>query len=207
MANYADAKNAFLGILNRKDITPSQIDTFMQMGIQRTQRILRIPAMEKVVQFTVDNNWTTGVTVPGDLIELISIDNDVGSSDPQKLRRVDLQTAMRKARTPGIPEVFARNGANFVIGYKPSPGTLININYFASLPQLSADADTNWFTNGAEDLLIYGALTFSSDYFLDERKAAFEDRYNSIIADLNDMAARDELSDAAVVPAYYTDGD
>lgn len=204
---YLDVKNQFLATLNRRDITPTQTDSFMQMGIQRTQRTLRIPAMEKLVQITVDGTWVNGVPVPGDLLELISIDTGVTSTTPNKLRRVDLKTAALLSQVAGVPEVFSRQSGTYIIGPIPAGGTTININYYANFSTLSADTDSNWATVIAPDLLVYGALTFSSDYFMDERKDAFESRYAQLIEDLNIMATRDELSDSAIRPAVNTDGD
>jgi hypothetical protein len=171
----------------------------MGMAIQRIQRELRVPAMEKIVSYTMDGTGT--VPVPGDLLELISIHfND--SVNQRKLTKVDLQTAVRLNNIPGIPTSFYRLTGNFLIGPVPVSGTTAYLTYYADASGLSADTDHNWITDAAPDLLIYGALSYAADYFLDDRLERFEGRFTSIVQDLQNMAAQDELENASISPAY-----
>lgn len=204
--NYGDVKTNFKKILFRQDITPSQVDVFMQNAIQRIQRNVRVPAMERLVSITVDSNWTGKIAVPGDFLRLISIRTDVNDFT-ESLRRADIGEVLRDVNTPGIPQWFAREGPYFWISYQPSQGTNFYIYYHADSSSLSADTDTNWMTDVAPDLLIYGALSYAADYFLDnERRDYFEQRFQQIVADLNGMAIDDELSGGSeVMPAYHID--
>lgn len=197
--SYLDVKNQFLGLLNRRDITPSLVNTFMQFGIQRIQRELRVPAMEKLVNIISDGS--PSLPVPADFLEVISLHtNDV--SQHSKLIRSDLQTILDAANVPGSPRYYHRVSKNFIIGPCPPSGTSIFLQYYVNASSLSADADTNWITEVVPTLLVYAALSYSADYYLDDRKQMFEASYIQIAEQLQNMALQDELQNASISPAY-----
>ena len=198
---YVDVKNQFLGLLNRRDITPSLTNTFMQFGIQRIQRELRIPAMEKLANFVTDGTYN--VAVPGDYLEMLSIYTNTTTSH-KRLTRVDAQSILDYSQQSGIPQFYSRIGGNFVVGPVPPSGTSVFIYYYADASALVADSDTNWITEIAPTLLIYAALSYASDYFLDDRKQMFEASYMQIAEQLQNMALQDELENASVSSAYDT---
>ena len=198
---YVDVKNQFLGLLNRRDITPSLTNTFMQFGIQRIQRELRIPAMEKLANFVTDGTYN--VAVPGDYLEMLSIYTNTTTSH-KRLTRVDAQSILDYSKQSGIPQFYSRIGGNFVVGPVPPSGTSVFIYYYADASALVADSDTNWITDIAPTLLIYAALSYASDYFLDDRKQMFEASYMQIAEQLQNMALQDELENASVSSAYDT---
>ena len=196
---YVDVKNQFLGLLNRRDITPSLTNTFMGFGIQRIQRELRIPSMEKLISITTDG--TSNFQVPGDLLEVISIHTN-DQVNHVKMKRVDLDTILSFSRVPGVPTYYYREAGTFTIGPYPPAGTLVWVHYYADAASLSADSDTNWITQVAPTLLIYAALSYSADYFLDDRKEMFEASYVQIAEQLQNMSLQDELENASVSAAY-----
>lgn len=197
--DYVGVKNQFLGLLNRRDITPTLVNTFMDFGIQRIQRELRIPAMEKLISMSTDG--TSALQVPGDLLEIIAMYTD-DSANTQKLIRTDLQTILDYAKVAGSPRYYYREGAFFTIGPNPPAGTSVYLNYYVNAGTLSADTDTNWITQVAPTLLVYAALSYAADYFLDDRKQMFEASYVQIAEQMQLMALQDELQNASVSPAY-----
>ena len=46
---------------------------------------------------------------------------------------------------------------------------------------LTTDASTNEISNIGEDLVTYGALSYASDYFIDERKQLFEGSFQNYL--------------------------
>lgn len=196
---YVDVKNQFLGLLNRRDITPSLTDTFMGFGVQRIQRELRLPAMEKTIALLTDG--TAQFPVPGDFLEAISLyTND--NVNRQRLVRCDLQTILDYGKIPGTPKFYHREDASFTVGPYPPANTSIYIHYHANASTLVADTDSNWITDIAPTLLIYAALSYSSDYYLDDRKQLFEASYLQIAEQLQNMAIQDETANASVASAY-----
>jgi hypothetical protein len=138
------------------------------------------------------------------MLELIALT----FNDPvyqQKLVRTDFQSAIRLSNTPGNPTSFYRDGGNFMVGPYPPAGTVCYIAYYQDASGLSASTDHNWLTDACPDLLIYGALCYAADFYLDERSAGFESRFNQILSDVQLMAIQDELTGASISPAYSDD--
>lgn len=198
---YSDVQNAFSAILNRRDLTPTQLATFMQFGVQRIQREVRVPSMEMLLAVTFDGT-TVNLPVPGDYLEMISI-NTNDTVNQTKLIRTDLQTAIRESQYPGIPRFYCRQGPNFIIAPKPSAGVILYLNYYQDAQGLMNPTDTNWITIACPDLLIYAALSYAADFYLDERAGQFEQRYQQIMTQLQNMANQDELENASITPAYH----
>jgi hypothetical protein len=201
--NYGQVKAQFQAVLNRRDITPTLTEAFIKNAIQRAQRSLRVPAMEKsvVVSFLKDDE---NIDLPGDLLQLINVvwDQEV-QYEATKLERVDLHNVLNLRNQVGTPYAYARQDGALLIGPKPWADGNIRMDYYADFSDLSADTDSNWLTDIAPDLIVYGALSFASDYYLDNRRDQFEERFNSAMAELTNQMQLDELSaGAAIAPAY-----
>jgi hypothetical protein len=197
---YSDVKTQFTGILNRRDITPSLITTFMNMAIQRIQRNLRVPSMEKYVTVTMDG--INPLLVPGDLLELISI-TAIDSSEAHKLQSTSFEETAQNSLTGGVPMLFYRTGGTYLLGPTPLAGQVLYLHYYADAQALSADTDTNWITEVAPDMLIYGALSYAADYYLDARRDSFEERFVGIMNDLQTMANSELLTGGAAIDPGY----
>jgi len=198
---YSDIQTQFSALLNRRDLTPTQMATFLGLSIQRIQRVLRVPAMES--QVTVITNGTPYITIPGDLLEVVALYTD-DTTNQDKLTKLDLQTVIRKSNVPGIPYCYCRIGPQWLIGHCPPSGTNIYLSYYQDASALINPTDHNWLTDDAPDLFIYGALVRAADYFLDDRKDQFEQTFTQALADLQDQADRDELENASVGMACPT---
>lgn len=196
--NYSEAKAMFSSILNRQDITASQINDFFTLGAQRVQRKIRIPPLEKTVEFSTDG--TRVLEVPGDYLNMIAMytDDDVGNTN--KLIRADLGTVLRESKVFGTPRYYHRSGADFWIGPVPAENTSVFMQYYADPTALSADTDENWLTLSAPSLLVYSALLYASDYFLDDRKPEFQKTFMEDLEDVAAMAERDEYDNASMQP-------
>lgn len=197
--NYGELKTQFTGLLKRRDVTASQIETWLQMSMKYAQRLLRVPAMEKSALITIDNTEIDGtLPVPSDLLALKAITID---AEQVELRRKPLQEVLRARVNTGTPVMFAQRGATFVLGMYPTDGLVVRIDYWAELGALEDDEDENWLSVIAEDVITNGAMTFACRYFIDKRLDGFKADFLEGIAQLNDQGASDELSNAAVAPS------
>lgn len=197
MATYGEVKTEFTSLLNRRDITAAQTTTFVQNALRRAQRNLRVPAMEQAVEVEIGDDYA-GLPLPSDYLQLIRLVN----SDGEELERVDLTTANARAETTGVPKVFCRQGSKWVLGPTPLEDDTVRIDYFGQFEDLEEDADENWLTEIAPDLLVYGALSFAGKHFNDRRRQEWEQMYRDIFLELQDQGDRDELINAVVMPAY-----
>ena len=75
----------------------------------------------------------------------------------------------------GRPKVFATHAATNEFFVRPTPDKsyTFDLYFYQYLPELSADSDTNWWTNNAWDLLIYGTLIKAEAYLNHPDKALF----------------------------------
>ena len=103
----------------------------------------------------------------------------------------------------GEPYFFRREGVNLILYPEPVTGEL-SINYYAEFEPMTADTDENSLATVASDLIIYAALTYASDYYLDERAAIFDGKYREFMVEVqeqaNDEAATGVLQ--VIQPAY-----
>ena len=198
---YAELQTYFRSLLNRRDITATLAKQFLQQAIQRAQRTLRVPGMEVNFAYTVDDTYTKAY-IPGDFLSLNYIYVEEGGLQKASLAGV---RALARAET-GVPRFFARNSNYWEFGPAPQAGTVITINYEANASNLVNDEDTNFLTDIAPDLIVYGALSYACDYYIDDRASVFEARFLQIIEELNMQANEEDLSgEPAIRPAYSMD--
>lgn len=205
-----EIKASFTALLNRRDNTPTLTTSFINDALLRVQRTLRIPAMEKSIRATVGNVYTTGLDVPGDLLQFISLSDETDVRNVVELSRVSYAQvqAILNSGEVGTARVFARRGSKFLIAPAPALGSVLRMDYYATFRLISADADKNVLTDVAPDVLTYGALSYAAAYFLDKRQADFEARFKQIMEDLDIQALRDELTgNAQVAPASFYPSD
>jgi hypothetical protein len=200
-----ELKAQFVSLMNRNELkgSPALVETFINQSIQRIQRELRVPFMEKIVLYTIPSSYTK-LSIPADLLELISImvDSDNDGIIDYALQRIDQSKAAKLSQQTDIPRVFSRQGGGWIVGPRPAAGSKIQLTYFAEFAALPTDADSNTLTKVAWDAVVYGALSAACDYYTDERVKPFEDRYRQITTMLQEQADGDELTaDAAVRPA------
>lgn len=187
--NKGSLRTHFKALLNRSDITDALADTFIEQGEARIQRSLRIPAMEKRYNYTV-TAATPYILVPNDFLEAISIYYD--NHELERLPMSEMFTRKKTGET-GAPHFFAREGGSFLLSPEPSSGT-VTVTYYAQFPAMTTDTDENILAKIASDLIIYSALTYAADYFLDERAALYEQKYTQFMTELQEQANDAETS-------------
>lgn len=187
--NKGEIRAHFLALLNRTDCSNSLADTFIDQSIARAQRVLRIPSMEKTQTYNITAS-SQSLVLPNDFLEIIDIYH--GSTN---LTRVPLSKMieMKSGAEAGTPTKFTREGETLLIYPYPSSGSVV-LNYYAQFTDMTADTDENDLAKIASDLITYGALSYASDYFLDERGQLFEGRYVTFIAELQEQANDAEVS-------------
>jgi len=199
--NYGEVKNLFRLRLNRRDLTPTLEEAFLKTGIQRAQRLLRVPASESTAIINVQANDDGRVAIPGNYLKLVSV-----SVDDHELQRVSLEEVLRYRRnTLGNPKFFARDRTELVLApYTQGPFS-VRITYHADFSNLNGDADRNWLTEIASDIIINASLHVAFTHFVDPRRAEAEEDFLKAVNDLNLQAADDELTNAAIAPSHGFD--
>ena len=197
--NYGDLKAHFNDLLNRSDITTALTTRFIDQGIARIQRQLRTPLNENKTTYTISSQ-TENLTLPNDFLEIISL-----YSGEYELRRVTMREYRKLANNAyvGKPQVFVREQQNLKLFPQPTSGT-VTLYYYAEFDSMTADSDESKLAQVAPDLLIYSGLTYAADYYLDERAALFEQKYQAFLTEIQGQADDQELNGGtqAISPAY-----
>lgn len=201
--NKADIRNQVAALLNRNDATNALLDVFIDQAVSRIQRTLRIPSMEKVLVTTTSADLPDTITLPVDYLNmkhLYCLD--------RVLEFVDVGTFMTKPNNIGKPYIYTRIQGGLKIKPVPPGGTDVTMIYYGEIPDLVNDTDENFLTAIAPDLLTYGALTFAADYYVDDRKPAFEERFGAIYNEVEEQARLLEMDQSSlrIQPAYEEPG-
>lgn len=203
--NYGDLKSHFNDLLNRSDITSSLTTRFIDQGISRIQRQLRTPLNEKSKTYTITAS-TSELVLPTDFLEIISL-----YSSEYELRRTTMSEyrALANNAYTGKPQVFVREQEKIKLFPQPTSGT-VTLYYYGEFDTMTADSDENKLAQVAPDLIIYSALGYASDFYLDERATLFEQKYQAFLTEIQEQANDQELNGGtqSIRPAYeYRDYD
>ena len=201
--NYGDLKTHFNNVLNRSDITTALTTTFIDQGIARVQRQLRTPMQEALTTYTLSGQ-TEYITLPNDFIEIVSL-----YYRNTELTRVPMSKfrSLNANNYSGNPTNFTRQQEKLYLFPQPSSGS-IYLYYYNEFAPMTADSDENNLAKVAPDLLIYAALTYAADYYLDTRTEAFEAKFNQFLLEVQEQANDAETNGGVqkIQPTYsYAD--
>jgi hypothetical protein len=144
--------------------------------------------------------------VPTDIISIIAMMAEPSSGQQRKIIHLPLSRFLELDNTPsGQPEYYTRIGNYFQFRPTPAVDTVLTVYYYGEFEAFAGDSDETVLSLIAPDLLIYGALSYASDYFMDDRGQAFEGRYAQIKQALQDQAYDLQAHDAAIAPAHNTE--
>jgi hypothetical protein len=201
--NYGDLKTHFNNVLNRSDITTALTTTFIDQGIARVQRQLRTPMQEALTTYTLSGQ-TEYITLPNDFIEIVSLyylNTELTRVPMSKFRSLNANNYS------GNPTNFTRQQEKLYLFPQPSSGS-IYLYYYNEFAPMTADSDENNLAKVAPDLLIYAALTYAADYYLDTRTEAFEAKFNQFLLEVQEQANDAETNGGVqrIQPTYtYSD--
>ena len=105
---------------------------------------------------------------------------------------------LQKSKQLGSPLHFCRQRNQILLHPQPTTGNVI-MDYYAEFAELSSDSDTNGLTSAGSDLLIYTALGYAADYFLDERAPTFEAKSGQFLAEIQSQADTSDQSGVSQV--------
>jgi hypothetical protein len=191
ISTYAELKTA-IGNWLAKDNLSSVIPDFITLAESRINRQLRTLEMQTAVNLTVS---TQRVSAPSDELEAIRIYID---GDPKKVVQYvspEYFFSRYAASMTGQPDMFTREGGQYVFG--PSPDTTYTgkLLYVQKVPALGDSNATNWLLTANPDVYLYGALIEAKAYLMDDaRIPIWAQAFDSAINDLNDQSKQKAVS-------------
>ena len=197
--NKAQIRDQILALLNRNDCSVEQANIFIDQAVARIQRTLRVPSMEKQSLSTVNDITPELIVLPDDFLNIKYFYTSDGM-----LEYRDVTTFLSIPNSVGMTKYYTRLQGGLQLKPVPVEGTEFTLVYYGEIPDLVNDTDTNFITIIASDLLIYCALTFAADFFVDDRKVLFEERYSVIYREVDEQARLTEMEQTsmAIQPLY-----
>lgn len=205
--NKAQIRAQFKALLNRNDCSDALADTFIDQTIGRIQRTLRVPSMEKALTITFTDELPDSFILPNDFMGMKDL-YFIQEPYSRSLERVEHGRFLDMHSLSGtVPQVYTRIQNSIKV--KPAAaGMTLYMVYYGEIPDLVSDTDENFVTQIAPDLLVYGALSFACDYFVDDRKDPFEQRYETIYNEVLEQNYQLEFSGGMnMVSALYSFND
>ena len=191
--NKAQIRTQVLALLNRNDCDDATADTFIDLALSRIQRTLRIAPMEQQQNYTSNDVGDNLLTLPADFLSMKYI-----WSGQDMLEFRDYGTFLRLSESQGAPKYYTRVRGGLLVKPIPPVGTPISLIYYGEFDDLTTETSENSLTNFAPDLLVYGALSFAADYFVDDRRELFEGRYGSIYNEVEEQSRTVEWDQATL---------
>lgn len=174
--DYAGLKAQIASWLMRDDLT-NEIPIFVQMAEEFCNSNLRTREMIKRVTFTADARY---VDLPDDWrkaknIQRVADDFALGIMSYKEMDEYRNWLAHNPtAEEDRGPRYFSLVGDTMEL--VPSPTASDNHDlemiYYATVPHLAADDDTNWLLQKYPSILIYGALIHSAPFLQDDGRVA-----------------------------------
>lgn len=184
MSTYKQLQDRVAAYLfNRTDLT-----TIIPTLINQAQRKLERENWNCMMEHKYTSASDSALVFPTDYKSVISF-KVLNNGTYYDLEHTDLDDLINRYATSqtGVPECYASNHATSEFMFGPAPDTTYDfyLYYYKHLTALSGDSDTNWWTNNAEELLVYGALLESEAYIgTDDRlpvwKAFYDDTYQAL---------------------------
>ena len=191
--NKSQIRTQFLALLNRNDCSNELADTFIEQSLARIQRTLRVPPMEKMETYTVNEETPETLILPEDFLNIKYL-----YSGQTLLEYVDLGKLLGQYPQVDTPRMYTRIQGSLKMYPTPVEGTQILMVYYGEIPDLTSDSSENFVSVIAPDLLIYGALSYAADYFIDERKPLFEETFNRVYGELVEQANLTDMSQSSL---------
>lgn len=195
--NYGEVKTYVRSLINRTDLTDALAVQFIQQSQDRLERLARPSFLQRFVSFTLDGTGGD-FRLPADLLELIDLYSDCG-----EMSRVDVSQWLTVDSGAGTPRVFLQTGHDIRMRPVPSADTTLYLSYYGVEPELTVDADDNYWSRATVDALAYGAVALAADFYEDERLAGFEQKFQIALQEIKDQQLSEDFSGRmSVAPAY-----
>ena len=170
---YSTLKTLVANYLDREDLT-SSVPNFVTSAQRKIERGDPIGIDRPIISkgdFKCMKAYATGALTSGSAYLTLPARYKttqafyvVSNSEYKLLNKKSLRAALTMfpdlSNDKDTPSIFATDDANsrFVLRATPDSAYTYHLYYFNYLSELSADGDTNWWTDNAWEMLLYGAL-------------------------------------------------
>ena len=176
-----------------KDSLTAVIPSFIRLAETRIRRDVRVRQMTKRARST--GEATRFLSLPNDYLELRTLRLINDSGEPVALDEVEPDALNVRSNSGGNPIKYCVHRELEFDAVVPRT-TSLEIVYYAPFAAL-ATASTNWLSQNAEDVYLYGALMQAEPYLKnDDRISTWANGYNGAVQAVNDADKRGRHSRA-----------
>ena len=216
----SDLQTLFTDWLDRSDLSPTELSTFLNRGLARIHRECRLPCMEKSVRAIPDLQGNlSSLGVPWDFLQAQRFE-----ADGTFLQMVTPEFLLGQTGTPttmpafnntaayivpsvlvGAPPQFvARVGGSF--RFVPYPQSYAVLYYWGQFPSLRAPTDSNALLDVSPELWVFAALSYAGDMFRMDETEMWEQRYQEERDMLQQVGQDADTAGPMIVQASYNGG-
>lgn len=188
--NYGELRSQFLSLLNRDDCSDSLADTFITLGLRRIERRLRTPLQRATYEYTVPSEWDGKFTIPSNYLGLYKV-----TAKGYPLSRI---SQAQQDQYTG----FWIQGPSFYFNVPLQQGEIISLEYYYEFPLSGSDTDVTGYSLVLSDVVMYAALVFAADHFIDSRKADYDTTFNILLEEVQQMADADDFAGGRFITPY-----
>jgi len=184
ITNYGTLKTEIADFLDRTDLT-SIIPSFITSAHNKLNRDLRVREMISRATATLDTEYSA---FPADFLQVRDI--RINTDPVQTLSMITPEQQNQERQThgnsSGRPKYFTIMGSTWQVFPTPDTNTYTaEMAYYAKIPVLSSDSDTNWLLTKAPEVYLYGALVHAEPYLKNDEKVLiwqtfYKDAYQSL---------------------------
>lgn len=169
MDSYTNLKTEAVKWLNREGFAAlvDQVDTFMGMAQRRVFRTTDLRCLEASKSAT---GAVETITLPDDYLRTKTLYVGQGSGLKEITGGSYHNVIGTQGGSTGTPRKYVRQGNVLVLGPVPDQSYTYYLMYYKSLPLLSTENETNWFTINAPELLLFGTLVEASLFLKDDNR-------------------------------------
>ena len=192
MDTYANLKTEVVDWLNREgfDALVAKVDTFLGMAQRKIFRTCDFHCLEASTSGT---GSVETIALPSDFQRTKMLYVGVGSGLKEITGGSYHNVITTQAGSRDLPRKYVRQGDVLVLGPIPDQEYTYYLMYYKSLPLLSDSNTTNWFTDNAPELILFGALVEASVYLKDDNRAqVWQARFDQV---KGEITASEERSD------------
>lgn len=164
ITTYAELQASIADWLNRADLT-AQIPDFIALSEARFNRTIRTRDMLTRRQATVTSEY---VGLPFDFLETYQLQLPaLATNTPAPLKYISPEEAAivtANAIAGNTRYYTIIDGSFWLIPAPGDSGATLTITYYAKIPALADDNQTNWLLSKAPDLYLYAALANAAPY-------------------------------------------
>lgn len=174
-ADYLGLRQSVAKWLNRTDLT-DQISDFVRLAEHEHRRDVRVQAMEEVATGTLINGV---LSYPIGFLEARHL-----AIEGKQYHYIGLQSLRNLQRVGVVRRVFTHVGQTIETSGGGS-GQYV-LDYYAAIPNLTEDADSNWLLQNAYDVYLWKACEKACIWLRDADGAmAYRQLYTDALARLN----------------------